>query len=104
MSGQVPIGRGVWQEELDIEGYTRNRVTSVQRKYNSVTAGYFETLRTPLIMGRDFNPYDTPQSQSVAIVNEAFAKRYYGSANPLGKTFRWRPGNKVARRSRSSAS
>jgi predicted permease len=82
MSGQVPIGRGAWQEELDIEGYGNASVM-----YNSVTPGYFDTLKTPFLAGRDFNQYDTPQSQSVAIVNETFAKRY-----PLGKTFRWRPG------------
>ncbi|HTB09930.1 MAG TPA: ABC transporter permease [Bryobacteraceae bacterium] len=91
MSGQVPIGRGSWNEELDIEGYGNASVM-----YNSVTAGYFETLRTPLVMGRDFNQYDTPQSQSVAIVNETFARRYYGFANPLRKRFRWRPGSKLS--------
>jgi putative ABC transport system permease protein len=82
MSGQVPIGRGAWQEELDIEGYG-----NASAMYNSVTPGYFDTLKTPLLVGRDFNQYDTPQSPPVAIVNEAFAKRY-----PLAKTFRWRPG------------
>jgi putative ABC transport system permease protein len=61
-----------------------------------VTPGYFDTLSTPLVVGRDFNQYDTPQSPSVAIVNEAFAKRYYGLANPLGKRFRWRPGSKLS--------
>ena len=86
MSGQVPIGRGSWQEELDIEGYGNASVM-----YNSVTAGYFDTLKTPLVIGRDFNQYDTPQSPSVAIVNETFAKRY-----PLGKRFRWRPGSKLS--------
>jgi putative ABC transport system permease protein len=96
MSGQVPIGRGTWNEELEIEGYTPKSRGDVSVMYNSVTPGYFDTLRTPLIAGRDFNQYDTPQSQSVAIVNEAFAKRYYGVANPLGKTFRWRPGNKLS--------
>jgi putative ABC transport system permease protein len=92
MSGQVPIGRGSWNEELEIEGYTPKSRGDVSVQYNSVTPAYFDTLRTPLVLGRDFNQYDTPQSQSVAIVNEAFARRYYGFANPLGKTFRWRPG------------
>jgi putative ABC transport system permease protein len=96
MSGQVPIGRGAWREELDVEGYTPKSRGDVSVMYNSVTPGYFDTLRTPLVAGRDFNQYDTPQSPSVAIVNDAFAKRYYGVANPLGKTFRWRPGSKLS--------
>jgi len=96
MSGQVPIGRGSWQEELDIEGYTPKSRGDVSVMYNSVTPGYFDALRTPLVVGRDFNQYDTPQSPSVAIVNETFARRYYGFANPLGKRFRWRPGSKLS--------
>jgi putative ABC transport system permease protein len=96
MSGQVPIGRGSWQEEVDIEGYTPKSRGDVSVMYNSVTAGYFDTLRTPMVMGRDFSQYDTPQSPSVAIVNETFARRYYGFANPLGKRFRWRPGSKLS--------
>jgi putative ABC transport system permease protein len=92
MSGQVPIGRGSWQEELDIEGYAPKSRGDVSVMYNSVTPGYFDTLKTPLVVGRDFNQYDTRQSPSVAIVNETFARRYYGFANPLGKRFHWRPG------------
>ncbi len=80
MSGQVPIGRGAWNEEVDIEGYGNASVM-----YNSVTPGYFDTLKTPLLMGRDFNQYDTPQSPPVAIVNETFAKCY-----PLAKRFLWK--------------
>jgi predicted permease len=90
MSGMVPIGRSSWQEELDIEGYAPKSRGDVSVMYNSVTPGYFETLSTPLIPGRDFNQYDTPQSPQVAIVNETFAKRYYGAANPIGRRFRWR--------------
>jgi predicted permease len=85
MSGQVPIGRGAWQEELDIEGYTPKSRGDVSVMYNSVTPGYFDTLRTPLVVGRDFNQYDTPQSPPVAIVNETFAKCY-----PLAKRFLWK--------------
>jgi putative ABC transport system permease protein len=96
MSGQVPIGRGSWNEELDVEGYTPKSRGDVSVLYNSVTPGYFDTLRTPLVMGRDFNQYDTPQSPSVAVVNESFARRYYGFANPVGKRFRWRPGAKLS--------
>jgi putative ABC transport system permease protein len=96
MSGQVPIGRGSWNEELDVEGYTPKSRGDVSVLYNSVTPGYFDTLRTPLVVGRDFNQYDTPQSPSVAVVNESFARRYYGFANPVGKRFRWRPGAKLS--------
>lgn len=96
MSGMVPIGRSSWQEELDIQGYTPKSRRDVTVMYNSVTAGYFDTLGTPLIAGRDFNQYDNPQSPSVAIVNETFARRYYGFASPIGRTYRWRPNGKLS--------
>jgi putative ABC transport system permease protein len=56
---------------------------------NYVSPGYFSTLETPFIQGRDFNSSDTPTSPKVAIVNQAFVKKYLdASSNPLGKQFR----------------
>jgi predicted permease len=50
-----------------------------------VLPGYFATLRQPLLVGRDFTPADRTDAPNVAIVNLAFAKRFYGSAsNALG--------------------
>jgi predicted permease len=53
-----------------------------------VTPGYFSTLGTRVIAGRDFNERDTRDPQSPgyrsAIVNESFARRYFGSRSPLG--------------------
>ena len=86
MSGLTPISRRNWTETLVINGANVNGVA-----YNSVSPGYFETLGTRLIAGRDFNKYDTPQSPSVAIVNETFVKKFFPNTNPIGKTYRWRP-------------
>jgi predicted permease len=64
---------------------------------NTVTPGFFATLGTRIVAGRDFNEHDSldvaPLNQSlpvsktgqrVVIVNEAFVKRYFGGRNPLG--------------------
>jgi len=51
----------------------------------SVSPGWAETMKIPLIGGRDFLPTDT--SPGAAIVNEAFAKAYFNGENPLGKSF-----------------
>jgi putative ABC transport system permease protein len=56
--------------------------------FNGVSAGYFETLRTPLVAGRDFDARDTPGSPRVAIVNEAFVRRFLDGTDPLSSTFR----------------
>jgi putative ABC transport system permease protein len=51
-----------------------------------VTPGYFATIRQPLLVGRDFTVADAVGAPKVAIVNLAFAKKFYGSAaNALGR-------------------
>jgi predicted permease len=50
-----------------------------------VSPGYFRTMNTPILAGRDFTDRDTPGSPRVAIVNEVFAKKFFGGANPVGR-------------------
>jgi predicted permease len=52
-----------------------------------VTPDYFAALRIPVLAGRIFTDSDTAISQPVAIVNTAFAKRFYGEASPIGRHF-----------------
>jgi macrolide transport system ATP-binding/permease protein len=50
-----------------------------------VTPGYFETLQMPLLAGRFFTEADGPDAQPVAVVNRAFARKFYGGGNPVGR-------------------
>jgi len=50
-----------------------------------VTPGYFDTLRMPLLAGRFFTDADGSTTQHVAVVNQAFARKFYGGANPVGR-------------------
>jgi putative ABC transport system permease protein len=52
-----------------------------------VSAGYFQTMQTSLLSGRDFTDRDRLNLQPVAIVNHAFLERYYSGQNILGKQF-----------------
>ncbi len=56
---------------------------------SGVSPGYFHTLRIPLIYGRDFTADDDGSASSVAIVNEIFARRFFGNKNPLGRRIRF---------------
>jgi macrolide transport system ATP-binding/permease protein len=49
------------------------------------TPGYFETLQMPLLAGRFFTDADGPDAQHVAVVNQTFARKFYGGANPIGR-------------------
>ena len=55
--------------------------------FNSVGAGYFRAMATPLIAGRDFDERDNPKSPKVVIVSETFAKRYFPGQSAVGKSF-----------------
>jgi len=50
-----------------------------------VTPGYFDTLEMPLLAGRTFTDADGPNNQPVAVVNQAFARKFYGGSNPVGR-------------------
>jgi predicted permease len=50
-----------------------------------VTPGYFDTLRMPVLAGRVFTDADGPNTQKVAVVNHAFAQKFYGGSNPVGR-------------------
>ena len=52
---------------------------------NIVAPRFFETLGTPVLRGREFAPNDDDSAPRVVVVNEAFAKRYLGPGNPLGR-------------------
>jgi predicted permease len=50
-----------------------------------VTPGYFDTLQIPALAGRVFTDADGPNAQHVAVVNQAFARKFYGGTNPVGR-------------------
>ena len=53
---------------------------------NATTPGWFETMGMPLRSGRDFEAGDRVGSRPVAIVNEAFVRRYLPGGQPIGQT------------------
>lgn len=53
-------------------------------KYRPVSEGYFETLGIPLLRGRFLNSADRADSPWVVVINDAMARLYWGSKNPIG--------------------
>jgi putative ABC transport system permease protein len=76
-------GRG-WNNRVEVAGgpvlAARERVTWL----NAVGPRWFETYGMRLIAGRDFSASDSEGATPVAVVNEAFVRRFVGSANPIG--------------------
>jgi putative ABC transport system permease protein len=55
--------------------------------FNEVSAGYFRTMGTPLLAGRDFDERDRPGPEKSAVVTELFARTFFPSTDPIGQTF-----------------
>jgi predicted permease len=58
-----------------------------------VSPKYFDTVRTPLVLGRDFTDHDNADAPPVVIVNQEFARRFYGGPEQaMGRRFRFAQG------------
>jgi len=69
-----------------VQGHPRIEEENMDFESPWVTAGYFATLKQPLLVGREFSSADGPGAPKVAIVNAGFARKFYGSAqNALGR-------------------
>src|SRR5262249_52743408 len=55
--------------------------------YRMLAPRYFRTMEIPLIAGREFSESDTSETAPVAIINQAFAKRFWPDGSPLGAHF-----------------
>lgn len=86
----VPLSGNGAAHDLAMGSSTAFEDDSPVPLFNRVSPGYFETLRTPILAGRDFNQHDVAGSPLVAIVNETFARKIAKTGNPLGMTFRVR--------------
>ena len=82
----IPLGfnDGSW-EDLNVEGYTPGTSENMKIYRTVVAPGYFDVLRIPMIEGRDFTELDDLNTQPVMVVNQRFVKRFFGSANPIGR-------------------
>jgi putative ABC transport system permease protein len=81
----VPFGGNSSNQNVLLEGSDENAGVVW---LNFLGSGYFQTIGTPLLAGRDFNDQDTATSVKVAIVNQAFVQKILKGGDALGKRFR----------------
>jgi predicted permease len=82
----VPLLHGdEWDNSTQVEGYKAKDGEDMQAFMNAVTPGYFDTMGVPLLEGRDFDRRDISKDSKVAIVNEHFARHFFGDRSPIGR-------------------
>ena len=85
----LPMSGQNIENGFDVDGYVSPRPNDVPvAGMRGITGRYMEALGIRLKAGRWFTPADGADSQPVAIVNEAFARRYWQNRNPLGARVR----------------
>jgi len=76
------------QDQLQVEGYVPARDEQMLIHRATVPPGYFQFMGIRMLEGRDFTELDAGEAPTVIIVNETFARHFYGRANPVGRKVR----------------
>jgi predicted permease len=76
-------GSGIWIDGHPPPGPKDDNSASMDR----VTAGYFDVIGNPIMRGRGISGQDTATSRHVAVINEAFARKFFKNEDPIGKHF-----------------
>lgn len=93
---RVPLDfGGFWSSEVEPEGHTFEKGESPKADWNVVSPGYFQTLGVPLLSGREFDERDVSGSETVAIVDDRFVKRFWPGQSGVGRRVRIGDGSTV---------
>jgi len=85
LTNVMPLENG-WRVPFRMPGDSASP-TDLQRmvQYQSASDGFFQTAGVPVVRGRDFDERDGADNPGVVIVNEAFARQYFPTEDPVGK-------------------
>jgi putative ABC transport system permease protein len=90
----TPVSHDTWNDELVVEGFdAAGSHDNALSWFTEVSPGYFATMETQLLAGRDFDASDSRGAPRTAIVNDAAARHYFRSTSVLGRQFRTRVGD-----------
>ena len=85
-AGLVPLLAGSnWNSTVSVEGFPAGPDTDTDASFNVVGAGYFRALGVTLLAGREFATADGKGQAKVAVVNEAFARKFNLGRAAVGK-------------------
>jgi predicted permease len=84
----TPLSGDRWGEAVYVQGRPEPGPNSdIGADWSRVTTGFFETIGNPIVRGRGINDLDTSHSRHVAVINEAFARKFFKDEDPIGRHF-----------------
>lgn len=84
----TPVGRARWNDLVFVDGHEAAAEPDRLSNMNQVGDGYFATLGTRILQGREFTKSDVPGGPEVIVVNEEFARYFFGTSSVVGRTIR----------------
>ena len=95
-SAITPVSQTSWNDFIVVPGYEPPSRNDALAWFNQVSDGYFATMGTPLLGGRDISRSDGPGTARVAVINMAMARKFFGGGMPVGRSFRTRIGRETS--------
>ena len=86
LAGDAVFGNGGWSQTVWIDR-PGEPAQDAKVSDNLVSPGFFATAGIPILTGREFGERDRENAPLVALVNQTFARRFFGNENPIGKRF-----------------
>jgi putative ABC transport system permease protein len=84
----APMSGDSWNDGIRIEGRPEpGAKEDTSAGWSRVMPGFFETIGAKVVLGRPINEDDTDATRKVAVINEAFAKKFFKGENPIGQHF-----------------
>jgi putative ABC transport system permease protein len=80
----TPVSNSTWNNSISVPGAPEMPERERSSLVNKVTPGWFSTYGTRIIAGRDIDARDTASSPQVALVNEAFVRKFLAGRNAVG--------------------
>jgi predicted permease len=78
-----------WDSYMSVEGHQAKDGENMQAFMNAPSPGYFQTMGVPILEGRDFDARDVRPDAKIAIVNQRFARHFFGDKSAVGRHIGW---------------
>jgi len=75
-------------DPISVEGYTPKAGEKPNSRMDHIGPGYFSTVGIPILIGREIGPQDSGNGPRAAVINQEFARHFFGNTNPIGKKVR----------------